>query len=500
MKAAGEQSLLSLSFVAQIKNMFNANSSEIVENETPKQVRSKYGVNRKDSSEKLQSRNPPKSPVAPSYVAGQRYSFSTRDRCRSRELSRIYNEDGSSETSISSESDGSPQRHEEVKSDAKTGKTRKKKTRQDKGSPKDTISQKQLVFDEAFDVESGRLNTSYSTEESSDSLSNPNKENTFIVGLKSVGKGHTSWFARGRHLTIFSIVTALAGMALSIASRKSLAFVKLREPIMFSPFIENVTKVGLMRVEICFLDETNPNITGNPLPEGGDNVWEGYDFGDQDGRNRYLPVLSERVEAALEDDVLVGCGVIPLTTENVNDRLWNVARSFLFLAIVLGSFVTVFLCSACYWETINLKPVSIGLLLAYFFQSLSFFFFDSDLCREYQCGLAEGSILSVFASLMWFASGLASIRMDMVYHRRLREARKLRRRQERKQRKKMKSKLNRSPSAETTTTSSDEVTQDSPCRSSLSSLDSSDFDAKSSDAEDTFHKKVYSSDAHQWIA
>jgi hypothetical protein len=68
-----------------------------------------------------------------------------------------------------------------------------------------------------------------------------------------------------------------------------------------------------------------------------------------------------------------------------------------------------------YWKSINLKPVAIGLLVTYFFQSLSFFFFDSDLCREYKCHLSEGSITSIVASLFWFLSGLCCIRMDVLY-------------------------------------------------------------------------------------
>jgi hypothetical protein len=95
------------------------------------------------------------------------------------------------------------------------------------------------------------------------------------------------------------------------------------------------------------------------------------------------------------------------------------------------------LCSAAYWSTINLKPVALGLLMTYFFQSMTFFFFDSGICREHGCRMSSGAASAVVASIFWFAAALGTIWMDMVYiqKKRRRERRERRRRRRERRRK-----------------------------------------------------------------
>lgn len=79
-----------------------------------------------------------------------------------------------------------------------------------------------------------------------------------------------------------------------------------------------------------------------------------------------------------------------------------------------------------------MKPIALGFLVAYFFQSFSFFFFDSMLCRTNACRLSGGSIVSIFSCFFWFVSGLVCLRMDSVYHAKLRLAERLHQRRARK--------------------------------------------------------------------
>ena len=219
-------------------------------------------------------------------------------------------------------------------------------------------------------------------------------------------KKHTSLFAYGRILTIVSMILALSALTLSVVSRQSMSFVELDYPIEISPQLNLVRNVGLMKMHLCY------NETANKAT-----------------RKRVLILQDSQFSRSLSVEVVPtadagqgvnhheqhGCFVLELTVDTIGDIMWNVSRLFLSLAIAFGAFLTIMLCSATYWESINLKPIALGMLVTYFFQSLSFFFFDSKLCREYVCSFSQGSIASVFASLCWFCCALCCIRMDIVY-------------------------------------------------------------------------------------
>jgi hypothetical protein len=219
--------------------------------------------------------------------------------------------------------------------------------------------------------------------------------------LKS--RKHLSPFAYGKKLTVSAVLFALTGIVLAVLSKRSLSFVTLDNRIEISPQLNEVERIGLVQLRLCY-NETSA-ASARQLEATNEFV--------RRLSTETVPTTSAGKAVSHHDQT--GCFVLRLTTETIDDTMWNVSRSFLSLAIAFGSFLSVMLCLSMYWESINLKPVVLGLLLTYFFQSLSFFFFDSDLCRDNTCRLAEGSIMSILASLCWFLSGLCCIRMDVLY-------------------------------------------------------------------------------------
>ena len=215
-----------------------------------------------------------------------------------------------------------------------------------------------------------------------------------------------SLFAYGRYLTIASIIFALTALALSVVSKQSSSFAELEHPIEISPQLNLVDHVGLVKMPLCY------NETANKTSQRRALVLLDSLF------SRSLSIESVPTADAgqgVNHHEHHGCFVLELTVATIDDMMWNVSRMFLSLAIAFGAFLTIMLCSAIYWESINLKPVALGMLLTYFFQSLSFFFFDSEVCRQNVCHFSEGSIASVVASLCWFCCALCCIRMDIVY-------------------------------------------------------------------------------------
>ena len=229
-----------------------------------------------------------------------------------------------------------------------------------------------------------------------------------------VERKHLSWCGHGKLLTFFTIATALTALILAHMSKVSVHFAGLSNPLIVSPDYRHVKTVGLNRMMLCYNETV---VGGRKL-----RIVDDYMYG-LPAEQTYTasPYSSTPADTSSEpaDASNIGCYELGLTTENVDDLMWNVSRSFLSFAIYLGAFLTLMLATSIFWHSINLKPIAIGFLFVYFFQSLSFFFFDSNLCREHTCTLAEGSISSILACGFWFGSGIACIRMDIIYQAKL---------------------------------------------------------------------------------
>ena len=298
-------------------------------------------------------------------------------------------------------------------------------------------------------------------------------------------------FAHGRLTTIAPVIFAGVALILSVVAKRSTTFVTLQEPLLVSPTFDKVDRVGLVFLDLCLADEivtrdegsgietkvgrdyrgvigrSSPHLRGHDTEDniGGndegfsvignllfswanptsieeyDQIIEDYDHDDyifvgpsDDEFETDMAGWDEHISVVSSPKI---CRSIKITSSTLTDTLWHVSRTFLSLAIGFGFFLSFMLTSAAYWSTINLKPVAVGLLLTYFFQSMTFFFFDSGICRQHNCKMSSGAAAAVVASIFWFAAALGTIWMDMVFvqKKRRRERRERRRRRRERRRK-----------------------------------------------------------------
>ena len=240
----------------------------------------------------------------------------------------------------------------------------------------------------------GRGCTVPSRSKRSDSAPTDNNRTSILEFDESLYRlPHLSRWPFGMFKTIALVISCVAGLILTILARRSLAYVHLGTPMDFYPLYEPVYKVGLSRLHVC-LNETAV------------------------------------VEAdALDQEFLDACHVYELSLDIVNDTNWNVARACLGAATLLGASITaILMITVWYWQTMNLKPICMGLLVTYLLGSCGFFIYDSDLCRMNKCRAGEGTVYSIVASVFWFAASLLSIRMDVIMMRRKRRLKRKRNR------------------------------------------------------------------------
>lgn len=203
-------------------------------------------------------------------------------------------------------------------------------------------------------------------------------------------KRHWQWWGHGKIPTFIALLLAWAGCMCAVACRSSTDFVILREPFYVAPVYEPLTRVGMIRMKLCF-NETMSDMTG--------------------------------------------CEIIRLSPPEVEDRMFNIARSLLTLATCLGCGLTLVLTTSVVWESINLRPLGFAFVLTYLLQSFSLFFFGSKLCNEHRCRMSQGSILCIVTCMLWIGVSFAVFKMDVfkfkAQRQRRREARRKRRQERR---------------------------------------------------------------------
>jgi hypothetical protein len=213
---------------------------------------------------------------------------------------------------------------------------------------------------------------------------------------RKVPTTHIRLFGHGKVWTMVGLTVAWIGCILAAFSRRSTQFVTLDDPVEVAPVYRPVHETGLIRMNLCY----NETVSGES-----------------------------------------GCEVITLSPEEIDDTMFELSRSFLTLATFAGFFLTVVLSTTVYWESINLRPVGVGFLVTYFFQSFALLFFDSDLCGEHGCNLAAGSVLCIVASVCWIAATICAAKMDAFKIRALRRRRKAARRARREERRRRRTEL-----------------------------------------------------------
>ena len=226
----------------------------------------------------------------------------------------------------------------------------------------------------------------------------------------SVTKTHLRRWGHGKIWTMTALLFAWTGCVSAVVARRSIDFVTLRQPLIITELYEPIYHMGMIRVQIC----TNTSTAATSAA----SVTETYDG----MMNVTTPSTTSEWMASPT------CTITRFTREEVNDRLYNISRSLLTMGSYLGIALTLVLTTSIVWETINLRPIALGYLVAYFFQSFSMLFFDTDLCREYDCQISTGGYLSITASICWILTLISVIRMDLFKLQSIR----LRRREERK--------------------------------------------------------------------
>jgi hypothetical protein len=235
-------------------------------------------------------------------------------------------------------------------------------------------------------------------------------------------KTHLRRWGHSKFWTIMALMFALTGCVCAILTRQSIHFVTFREPLIITEFYEPIYHMGMIRVQICTNSSAIPSTTFAEATGSDDGIWN-----------------ISTTKTTSTTPVSSGCTITRFTREEVNDKLFNLSRSLLTMGSYLGIALTLVLTTSIVWETINLRPIAFGYLVAYFFQSFSMLFFDTKICREYRCQISTGGYLSIFTSICWIVSLIAVVRMDLfkllsirLRRREERKAKREARRQERK--------------------------------------------------------------------
>lgn len=187
---------------------------------------------------------------------------------------------------------------------------------------------------------------------------------------------HFVLFSHGKFWTVIGILFAWTGLICASDARTTTSFVTVESPIYIDSTFEEVYDVGLVNFQLCFNETT-----------------------------------AQRS----------GCTVHELEVNDVNDKMFQIARSMAFLACLLGGVLAACMTISIVWHSINLKPIGKGLLLTYFCQSFTFLFFDSRVCGMHKCSLSQGSINSIIACFCWILAAIAAARMDAYKDRKMKE-------------------------------------------------------------------------------
>lgn len=96
--------------------------------------------------------------------------------------------------------------------------------------------------------------------------------------------------------------------------------------------------------------------------------------------------------------------------EEFTDMYWNISKAFAYLSLVFGGGGALFLwCSSCFvFGPGTWRWAGYEVLAASVFQSLSFLWFQTSMCKEEgnQCALFFGSKSDIVATTFWFISAL----------------------------------------------------------------------------------------------
>ena len=186
-------------------------------------------------------------------------------------------------------------------------------------------------------------------------------------------KRHISCVPHGIGWTALAIVISWGGLGLAFLARQSLSFVRLEEPWRIAAIYEGVFYVGVIGVTICYNETVS----------------------------------------TIEDPTRIGCFNVPLATnDDLDDPIIKLTAVFASVSVMVGLILTLAMTTAVFWRTINLRAVGTGYLLTFCFQSLSFLFFETDICKDSMCKVDIGCGYCIAASLFWVFACILCAKMD----------------------------------------------------------------------------------------
>jgi hypothetical protein len=245
---------------------------------------------------------------------------------------------------------------------------------------------------------------------------------------------HCRWWGHGRLWTSVALGVAALGCGLAVVARQSTHFVSLEPWYYIAPIYEPVQTMGLIRMQLCF----NESYSANDAAALDASSWS------------TIPTSDNPADDPTHSDDATGCAIVRLSPDDVDDPMFNFARSLLTLGTALGLVLTILLVSSIVWESINLRPLGFGYLLAYFFQSFAMLCFDSNLCNLHQCRMGPGGNACILASICWIGACIAVAKMDSSKIKLRRARRKAARQAKREQRDKQERSRRRSDIVVTT--------------------------------------------------
>ncbi|KAL7580722.1 hypothetical protein ACA910_001007 [Epithemia clementina (nom. ined.)] len=178
---------------------------------------------------------------------------------------------------------------------------------------------------------------------------------------------HCRCCAHGIIWTFLALSAGILGTYASITSHRSSYFVTLAEPMFVAPIYNEVDGIGLFSLRVCY--------------------------------NETVAKQS-------------GCEVYKLSANDIDDSVFEISRILASLGVLSGGLMTSVLVTSLCWESMNLKPIGLAFLAAYFFQSFAMLFFDTDICAEYKCRMGTGCALCIGAALCWLVACVSVSRMD----------------------------------------------------------------------------------------
>ena len=241
---------------------------------------------------------------------------------------------------------------------------------------------------------------------------------------------HVSLFHLGPFKTVFAIVMTITAFSFSVACKHSTSFVRLEIPLEVGSHYNDITTMGLFYLEMCRTKESVS--VDNGIVTISDYIYADDSTFNDDPIDTIITQISEVEYAKLTMDLDSPkvCKKIRLDGGVIGDGLWNSTRIFAGFTEWLGGFLALTLICACCWKTMNLVPIAIGLLLNYMFQSLSFLFFETKLCKENGCFQSRGGDLAIGAIICWFLAWIGVLYMIMHAKYEKRKANLLRQKQE----------------------------------------------------------------------